>query len=96
MQKQQIGKRKMPLYFDLYENYLNNYENTKVKTLEDNTITTEQGNTVTASKIVFACHYPFINIPGYYFMVKRMIDVSLKEYIKAFFMINFKQLINLR
>lgn len=35
-------------------------------------------------------------IPGYYFMVKRMIDVSLKEYIKAFFMINFKQLINLR
>jgi len=44
------------------------YENTKVKTVEDNTIITERGNTVTASKIVFACHYPFINIPGYYFM----------------------------
>ncbi|NCC87286.1 MAG: FAD-dependent oxidoreductase [Clostridia bacterium] len=44
------------------------YENTIVKKVEDNIITTGQGNTVTASKIVFACHYPFINVPGYYFM----------------------------
>lgn len=43
------------------------YENTEVKTVEKNHIITDRG-TVTAKYIVFATHYPFINIPGFYFM----------------------------
>ncbi|MDD4773736.1 MAG: FAD-dependent oxidoreductase [Eubacteriales bacterium] len=43
------------------------YENTRVKTVEENKIITDNG-TITASHIVFAAHYPFINVPGYYFL----------------------------
>lgn len=43
------------------------YENTKVKHVEGNTVTTDKGQ-VRAKHIVFACHYPFLNVPGYYFM----------------------------
>ena len=42
------------------------YENTPVKAVEDHSLVTERG-TVTADKIVFACHYPFVNFPGLYF-----------------------------
>lgn len=42
------------------------YENTSVQTVDDHAIST-LGGTVTADKIVFACHYPFINFPGMYF-----------------------------
>ena len=42
------------------------YENTKVESVEENRIYTKRG-TVTADHIVFACHYPFVNAPGYYF-----------------------------
>ena len=42
------------------------YERTKVKTVVGDLITTENGN-VRAKHIVFACHFPFINVPGYYF-----------------------------
>lgn len=43
------------------------YENTNVKSVEENKIITDSG-TVTAESVVFATHYPFINMPGYFFM----------------------------
>lgn len=43
------------------------YENTRVLSVEDRQVRTERG-TVSAERIVFACHYPFVNVPGYYFM----------------------------
>ena len=42
------------------------YENTRVLTVEDHVVKTENGE-VRANHIVFACHYPFINVPGFYF-----------------------------
>lgn len=43
------------------------YEHTPVRKVEDNLLTTDYG-TVEAKTIIFACHYPFVNIPGYYFL----------------------------
>lgn len=43
------------------------YENTKVTDIKDKKILT-QNAAVTADKIVIASHFPFINVPGYYFM----------------------------
>ena len=43
------------------------YEDTKVLKVTDNSVQTDKGN-IQAVNIVFACHYPFVNIPGYYFM----------------------------
>lgn len=43
------------------------YEHTRAITVEGNVIRT-QNHSVRAKKIVFACHYPFINVPGYYFI----------------------------
>ena len=54
------------------------YEHTPVLTVEGNRIKTGRG-TVTAEHIIFACHYPFINVPGYYFM--RMHQE--RSYVKA-------------
>lgn len=42
------------------------YEQTKVLKVEGRRVETARG-TVTAEHIVFAAHYPFINVPGYYF-----------------------------
>ena len=42
------------------------YENTRAKKVEGGLITTDKG-TVRAKKVVIATHYPFINVPGYYF-----------------------------
>ncbi len=42
------------------------FEHTKVITVEGNRIVTDQG-TVTAKYIVFATHFPFLNVPGFYF-----------------------------
>ena len=42
------------------------YENTPVRSVEDRVIHTERGD-VHAERIVFACHYPFLNFPGMYF-----------------------------
>lgn len=42
------------------------FEKTPVQTVEEHRITTPHG-TVTAEKIIFACHYPFVNFPGMYF-----------------------------
>ena len=43
------------------------YENTRVETVKENRITTNCG-VVTAKHIVFATHFPFINMPGFYFL----------------------------
>lgn len=42
------------------------YENTPVRRVENHTLFTG-GGTVRAERIVFACHYPFVNFPGLYF-----------------------------
>ena len=42
------------------------YEHSPVQRVEDNVIITARGR-VRAEKIVFACHYPFVNFPGLYF-----------------------------
>ncbi len=42
------------------------YEQTEVLKVEGNRVQTNKG-CVSARHIVFACHYPFINMPGYYF-----------------------------
>lgn len=43
------------------------YERTRVLAAEGNRLETECG-TVTAEQIIFCTHYPFLNLPGYYFM----------------------------
>ena len=42
------------------------FEHTRVQDVQEHRLVTEHG-TVTAEKIVFACHYPFVNFPGLYF-----------------------------
>ncbi|MCI8332003.1 MAG: FAD-dependent oxidoreductase [Clostridiales bacterium] len=42
------------------------YENSRVITVEDHAVKTEHGE-IRAEHIVFATHYPFINVPGFYF-----------------------------
>lgn len=46
---------------------INVYENTKVIKLDGNLLLTNRGN-IEAKKVVFASHYPFVNVPGYYFL----------------------------
>lgn len=43
------------------------YEQTLVRAVENHTVYTERGK-VEAAHIVVATHYPFINVPGFYFM----------------------------
>lgn len=43
------------------------HEKTRVLSVEGNRVHTECG-TVTAEHVVFACHFPFVNVPGLYFM----------------------------
>ena len=43
------------------------FEHSRVLEVADHTLRTESG-TVTAKKIIFTCHYPFVNMPGYYFL----------------------------
>ncbi|MBQ9265317.1 MAG: FAD-dependent oxidoreductase [Clostridia bacterium] len=42
------------------------FEHTSVRTVEDHAVATDHGR-VQAERIIFACHYPFINVPGFYF-----------------------------
>jgi len=42
------------------------YEHSRVLKVDDHTVYTEQG-AVSAKTVIFACHYPFLNVPGYYF-----------------------------
>ncbi len=43
------------------------FEHTRVRAVSGGVITTEHG-AVYAEKVIFACHFPFLNHPGYYFM----------------------------
>lgn len=42
------------------------YENTKVLEVREHTVVTN-GGTITADNIIFATHYPIVNVPGFYF-----------------------------
>ena len=42
--------------------------NTRVVKVEENTLICENGIKVSAKHIVFACRYPIVNVPGYYFL----------------------------
>lgn len=42
------------------------YEHSRVLDVEGHQVRTGRG-TVTAEKIIFTCHFPFLNMPGYYF-----------------------------
>lgn len=43
------------------------YESTRVLSVHGHVIETDKG-TITAENIIFAAHYPFLNIPGFYFI----------------------------
>ena len=43
------------------------YEHTQVLNVDRYEVYTSRGK-VTAEHIIFACHYPFVNVPGFYFM----------------------------
>lgn len=43
------------------------YEHTPVETVEEQFVVTANRK-MQAERIIFACHYPFINIPGFYFL----------------------------
>ncbi len=43
------------------------YEHSRALTVEEHRVTT-RGGTVTAEHIVFAAHFPFVNVPGFYFL----------------------------
>lgn len=43
------------------------YEHSRVKKVKRNKLYTDRG-IVTADHIIFACHYPIINVPGFYFL----------------------------
>lgn len=38
----------------------------------------------------------FLYVPSYYYMIKKMINVSLSEYSKAFFIVDFKQFLKFK
>lgn len=60
------------------------YEHSRVITVEDNRVITENGM-VTAKHIVFATHFPFINKPGYYFArmhQERSYVLALKDAVE--------------
>lgn len=42
------------------------YEHSRVLEVEGHQIKTDRG-AVTAEKVIFTCHFPFLNVPGYYF-----------------------------
>lgn len=55
------------------------YEKTKVISVRGNRIHTSRGN-VAAENIVFASHYPFVNVPGFYFTRQH----QERSYVAAF------------
>ena len=46
---------------------MNIYENTKVLSVKGHSVVTDKG-TIIADNIIFACHYPITNVPGFYFL----------------------------
>ena len=43
------------------------YENTRALEIKENLVVTNSGN-ISANHIIVATHFPFLNVPGYYFM----------------------------
>ncbi|MDO5405852.1 MAG: FAD-dependent oxidoreductase [Eubacteriales bacterium] len=43
------------------------YEETRVLSVKGKKIRTDRGAAVTAEHIIFAAHFPFVNVPGFYF-----------------------------
>ena len=59
------------------------YENSEVIDVSGRSVKTEHGK-VWAKHIIFACHFPFVNMPGYYFMrlyQERSYILALKQAI---------------
>ena len=57
-----------PLKFlDKLSDELDIYEHTRATDISENTVITENGK-IKAQYIVIASHFPFVNMPGYYFM----------------------------
>lgn len=57
-----------PLKFlDAVAKKLTIYENTRVTEVRNNGLIITDGGSVKAKSVVVATHYPFINVPGYYF-----------------------------
>lgn len=57
------------------------FEHTKVLSVKKHKVLTDKG-TITAQNIVFATHYPFVNLPGFYFLrqhQERSYVLALKE-----------------
>lgn len=54
------------------------YENTKVLSVNGHTVVTDKG-TIYAENIIFACHYPITNLPGFYFLRQH----QEKSYVMA-------------
>ena len=46
---------------------MNIYENTRVLSVKGHTVVTDKGKVI-ADNIIFACHYPITNVPGFYFL----------------------------
>ena len=62
-------------------NDLQIYENTKVLSVKEHTVFTNRGS-IQAENIVFATHYPIINLPGFYFLrqhQERSYVLALKD-----------------
>lgn len=55
------------------------YTHTKALIIEGRRVRTDRGS-IRAKQIIFACHFPFLNVPGYYFM--RM--YQSRSYMLAF------------
>lgn len=56
-----------PLKFiDILQQRLTIFEDSKVIKIASHLVSTEKGS-VNARHVVFACHYPFLDVPGYYF-----------------------------
>lgn len=55
------------------------YENTKVLSVKKNRVHTDRGD-IRAEHIVFAGHYPFVRIPGFYFLRQH----QERSYVMAF------------
>lgn len=66
-------------FLDALADKLTIYENTRVTKIYDNGLIETDKGSVKARKVVIATHYPFINVPGYYFLKLH----QEREYLSA-------------